>query len=83
MGRSRYSFGALGAPCLMICTMLDWTPVFTRRDTVEIVPDSIRFLQRDSDLKVYGHVILEDPMHWIAQSQGPPSDVQRHKSGCA
>lgn len=83
MGRSRYGFGDPGAPHFMTCTILDWTPVFTRPDTAEIVLDSIRFLQRDSALKVYGYVILENHMHWIDQSEGLPDDVKRFKSSAA
>jgi len=52
MGRSRYGFGDPKAPHFLTCSILDWTPVFTRPDTVEITLDSIRFLQRDSGLKV-------------------------------
>ena len=80
MGRGRYGFGDPEAPHFLTCTILDWTPVFTRPDTVEIVLDSIRFLQRDSGLKVYGYVILENHMHWIAQSGDLPNDVKRFKS---
>ena len=80
MGRSRYSFGDPGAPHFMTSTILDWTPVFTRPDTVDIVLDSFRFLQGDSGLKIYGYVILENHLHWIAQSDDLPSDVKRFKS---
>lgn len=80
MGRSRYGFGDPEAPHFMTCTTLSWTPIFTRPETVEIILDSIRFLQRESSLKVYGYVILENHMHWIAQSGNLPTDVKRFKS---
>lgn len=35
MGRSRYGFGDPEAPHFMTCTILDWTPVFTRPDTLQ------------------------------------------------
>ena len=80
MGPSRYGFSDPEAPHFMTCSILDWTPFFTRPDTVEIVLDRIRFLQRDSGLKLYGYVIFENHMHWIAQSVDLPSDVKPFKS---
>ncbi len=36
MGRSRYRFINQEAPHFMMCTMLDWAPVFSHPETIEI-----------------------------------------------
>ena len=80
MGRSRYEFGDTSAPHFLTCTVLDWTPLFTRPDSVNIILNSFRYLQSDSDLKLYGYVILENHLHWVAQSEDLRADVKRFKS---
>ena len=80
MGRSRYGFGEPTSPHFMTCTVLDWTPLFTRPATVDIVLDSFRFLQSNHGMKIYGYVILENHLHWVAQSENLPADVKRLKS---
>jgi hypothetical protein len=42
----------------MTCTVLPWIPVFTRRETVSILFDSLQFLM-DEGLKIYAYVILK------------------------
>jgi hypothetical protein len=45
MGRTRYRFGDQFFPHFLTCTVVDWLPVFTRPDTVQILRDSWQFLQ--------------------------------------
>lgn len=40
MGRSRYVITEPAAPHFLTCTVMEWLPVFTRPDTVQIVLDS-------------------------------------------
>ncbi|MGV8835921.1 REP-associated tyrosine transposase [Cellvibrio sp.] len=79
MGRSRYLITDPTAPHFLTFTVLHWIPIFTRPDTVNIVLDSFRFLQKEN-LKIYAWVILENHLHLIAQSDNLPRDIQRFKS---
>ena len=63
----------------MTCTMLHWIPVFTRRETVLILLDSLAYLIRDG-LKLYAYVILENHLHLIARSDQVDRDMARFKS---
>ncbi|MDD5323319.1 MAG: hypothetical protein PHD43_22445 [Methylococcales bacterium] len=54
--------------------------MFTRTETVEIVLDSWRFLQREAEFEIYGYVILENHLHLIASSPDLSRDMQRFKS---
>ncbi len=79
MGRSRYKITDVTRPHFITCTVLHWIPVFTRPETVEILLDSLRYLQRGG-LNVYAYVILENHLHFIAQSNQLDKDIARFKS---
>jgi REP element-mobilizing transposase RayT len=57
-----------------------WLPVFTRPETVEIVLDSWRYLQRQRDWRLYGYVILENHLHLVASSPRLSEDIGDCKS---
>ncbi|MFA6699176.1 MAG: hypothetical protein WCS28_03315 [Thiomicrospira sp.] len=78
MGRSRYQVVDKCLPHFVTCTVLHWIPVFTRPETVEIVLDSLRFLQSEG-LKVFGYVILENHLHMVVQSDDLARDMARFK----
>ena len=58
MPRSRYHFGESHYPHFLTCTVVAWLPVFTRRETVDIVRDSWNFLIANQRLMIFGYVIL-------------------------
>ncbi len=67
----------------MTATVNHWLPIFTRPETLNIVLDSWRYLQRESDFQLYGYVILENHLHIIASSADLTKDMQRFKSHTA
>jgi len=79
MGRSRYHITQIDQPHFLTCTVLHWIPVFTRQDTVDIVLNSFRFLQREG-LQIYSWVVLENHLHLVAQSRDLNRDMARFKS---
>ncbi len=80
MGRSRYKIHDPKAIHFLTCTVVNWLPVFTRPATVDVVLDSFRYLQSSRGLKLYGYVILENHLHWIASSDDLVRDVKNFKS---
>ncbi len=80
MGRSRYKIYNPQQPHFLTNTILNWIPIFTRPATVNIILESFQYLQQHHQLKLYGFVILENHMHWLAQSENLPKDIQRFKS---
>jgi len=80
MTRTRYRIFQGEIPHFMTWTVVAWLPVFTRSETVEIVLDSWRYLQRERDWKLYGYVILENHLHLIASSANLAEDVGDSKS---
>ena len=83
MPRSRYHVVANQSPHFMTATVNHWLPIFTRPETVNIVLDSWRFLQREAGFQLYGYVILENHLHLIASSADLTKDMQRFKSHTA
>jgi REP element-mobilizing transposase RayT len=80
MTRNRYRIYEDYYPYFLTCTVVGWLPVFTRRETVQIVYDSWRFLQDADRLVLYGYVILENHLHFIASSPDLPKEVGDFKS---
>ncbi len=79
MGRSRYKIYEPTHPHLLTCTILNWLPIFTRKESVQIIIDSLKHLQKEENLKLYAYVILENHLHIIAQSD----DIGKNKSRMA
>src|SRR5690606_11384025 len=80
MGRSRYGIDDPQATHFLTCTIANWLPVFTRPATVNIILDSLRYLQSQRGMTIYGYVILENHMHFIAESEDLGRDVMNFKS---
>jgi REP element-mobilizing transposase RayT len=80
MGRSRYKIHEPLAPHFLTCTVLHWIPVFTRTESVQIVIDSLKYLQNHDNLKLYAYVILENHLHLIASSDDISLSMHKFKS---
>jgi REP element-mobilizing transposase RayT len=78
MGRSRYKIIDPKLPHFVTCTVLHWIPVFTRPATVDIILDSLWFIQQQG-LIIYAYVILENHLHLVVQSQQLDKDLARFK----
>ena len=59
---------------------MHWIPIFTNKESVNIVIDSLKYLQQNRNLKIYAYVILENHLHLIAQSDDIAKDIARFKS---
>ncbi len=64
----------------MTCTVLGWLPVFTRPETVQILLDCWRYQREHADLKLYGYVVLENHLHFVAQAPRLDKCVSSFKS---
>lgn len=80
MSRTRYRIFETTTPYFLTCTVVGWLPVFTRPECVEIVLDSWRFLQRTGRMKLYGYVVLENHLHFIAGGADLSKEVGDFKS---
>ena len=80
MGRSRYKIYESTYPHFITCTILHWIPIFTRTETTNIIFDSLKFLQKEDNLKIYAYVILENHLHMIVSSDDVSKTIKKFKS---
>ena len=80
MGRTRYKIYEPTHPHFITCTILHWIPIFTNKDSVQIVIDSLKYLQKEDNLKIYAYVILENHIHLVASSNDIAKSMQKFKS---
>ena len=79
MGRSRYKIYEPTHPHFVTCTILHWLPIFTRKESVQIIIDSLKFLQEKDNLKLYAYVILENHLHMVLQSNDLAKTMESFK----
>jgi len=80
MGRSRYKILNEAYPYFHTLTVAGWQPVFTRRESVQILFDSFIWLQENTDFKLHAYVVLENHLHFIASSCQHSKRIQQFKS---
>ncbi len=80
MPRSRYRIFDDAYPHFVTCTVVGWLPVFMRPEVVEILLDSLRFLQRERGLQLFGYVIMENHLHLIAKADELAERIGQFKS---
>ena len=80
MSRTRYKVYEDWYPYFMTCTIVGWLPVFTRPQLVDIVFDSWRWLQQNRGLTLFGYVILENHLHFVAKCEAIAEVVGDFKS---
>ncbi len=80
MTRTRYRIFEDEYPYFMTNTVVGWLPVFAYPAFVQIVIDSWRFLQRERSVRIFGYVVLENHLHWIAVGRNLSKQVGHFKS---
>lgn len=80
MARSRYKVLLDNEPHFLTCTIVNWLPLFADPAIVQIVLDSLRFLQREDRATIYAYVIMENHLHLIASSNNLGKEMGDFKS---
>lgn len=80
MGRSRYLITEPEQPHFLTCTVMECLPLFTRPALVEILLDCWRYQQSQQGLRLYGYVVLENHLHFVAQAPELGKCVSSFKS---
>ena len=79
MGRTRYKIYEPTHPHLVTCTILHWLPIFTRQESVDIILNSLKFLQKQDNLKLHAYVILENHLHMVLRSDDLQKSMESFK----
>ncbi|MBD9484784.1 transposase [Pseudomonas sp. PDM14] len=80
MGRSRYVISEPEKPHFLTCTVLEWLPLFPRPALVKILLDCWRYQQANQNLRLYGYVVLENHLYFVAQAPDLGKCVSSFKS---
>ena len=80
MARSRYNIFDNDAPYFLTATIVNWLPLFNSPVVVEILFESLRFLQESKRLVLYAYVIMENHLHLLAASSNLSKEVGNFKS---
>jgi REP element-mobilizing transposase RayT len=80
VGRSRYQFLEQNCPHFLTSTVAAWIPIFAHPWAVDIVLESWRFLQRERGVRLFGYVVLENHLHWLAAAEQLAARVREFKS---
>ncbi len=83
MGRSRYKIYEPSYPHFVTCTVLNWIPLFTNKESVQIILDTLQYLQENDNLKIYAYVILENHLHLVVQSDNIAKTMAKFKAHTA
>jgi REP element-mobilizing transposase RayT len=68
MARSRYVILEPDKPHFLTCTVIEWLAVFTRPDSVQILLDGWSHQRANGKLRLFGYVILENHLHFVARA---------------
>ncbi len=82
MPRSRYKIyeGDANVPYFLTSTVVNWLPLFNAPWVVDILFDSLRFLQKNGRLVLYAYVIMENHLHFIASAIDLSKEMGNFKS---
>lgn len=80
MSRSRYKIFENEYPHFMTCTVVGWLPVFTRVEAAKVILDSWKYLQDHDRLRLFGYVILENHVHFVASADDLSKEIGDFKS---
>ena len=79
--RSRYKIAELEAPHFIICTIVGWLPVFTRRKYLDVIIASLRFCRQQKGLRLHAYAILDNHLHLMVSADNLSRvmrDFKRH-----
>ena len=80
VSRSQYKIYDNASPYFLTCTIVRWIPLFNDPTLVEILLDSLRFLQQHNRLTIYAYVVMDHHLHLVAASENLSRDLMSFKS---
>ncbi len=80
MARSRYKIFDNAYPHFLTSTIVEWLPLFSNPSVVQVILDSLQFMQKHDRLIIYAYVIMENHLHLIASSTDLSKEMGDFKS---
>ena len=80
MGRSRFKFHETHYPYFITCSVIEGIALFSDPELVNIIFNSLSYIQEEWDVKLHGYVIMENHCHLVLQSEKPSEHIRSFKS---
>ena len=80
MPRSRYRIYEEFSPHFLTCTVVNWYPLFSDPDLIEILYSYLRFMQKRNRVTVYAYVFMKTHLHLVASSENLSQEIANLKS---
>ncbi len=72
---SAYKFNDDRGLYFVTFTVVEWIDVFTRKDYVTIILDSLKHCQKEKGLIIYAWVVMSNHLHLIISREGSGNDI--------
>lgn len=79
MTKDRYQIVS-NAPHFVTFTTVDWIPALSIHEVANIILDSLRFMQEEERIVLYGYVLMKDHLHLIMTSEKLIDEIRNIKS---
>ena len=80
MSRTRYKIFDNHYPHFVTSTIVDWLPLFSDGQVVQIILDSLDFMQNQNRIKIFAYVIMENHLHMVMSSEHLADEIGKFKS---
>ncbi len=78
--RSRYQTLESDSVYFITSTIVEWIPVFTKKEYFETIIDSLGYCRENKGLKLYAYVILDNHIHLICSADNLTQIIKDFKS---
>ena len=78
--RSRYEMIDPDGVYFLTANLMEWIPVFTSRDTFDMVINAFEHYRKNNGLRLYAYVVMDNHLHLIAQVPELGKIMQNFKS---
>lgn len=78
--RTRYQILGSDSVYFITSTIVEWIPVFTKKEYFEIIVNSLSYCRENKGLKLYAYVVLDNHIHFIASANNLSQIIKDFKS---
>ncbi len=78
--RTRYQILENNSIYFTTSTIVEWIPVFTKKEYFEIIVNSLNYCRENKGLKLYAYVILDNHVHLIISADNLTQIIKDFKS---
>jgi len=80
MTRTRYKIYNDQQSHFLTMTIVEWVPLFANPEIVDILLESLRFVQKEREVVLYAYVVMEHHLHLIASAPKLGKTMKEFKS---